>query len=90
MTTYNIVAAAEAIVENEIELVRAIYEARQLQVKEASRIVCRCPSCRREIERALDWTAAVGEIAAAGEQPALAPHVVAHRVRVFPSDPSVI
>lgn len=89
MTAYNIIAEAEGIVQNEIEFVTAIYETRQLQVKEASRIVCRCPRCRREIERALEWSAAMGRLTASTE-PARAPRVPARRVRMFPTDQSVV
>jgi hypothetical protein len=55
MAKYKVLEQAAGLVDAQLELLQLLHEGRKLQVAERSRLVCRCPACRRENERALAW-----------------------------------
>jgi hypothetical protein len=57
MAKYNVLNQASALVDDKLELLRMLAEDKKLLMDERSRVVCRCPACRYENERALAWLA---------------------------------
>jgi hypothetical protein len=55
MAKYNVLEQAATLVGDKLELARMLAEDKKLLMDERSRIVCRCPACRYENERALAW-----------------------------------
>ena len=55
MKKYDILKEASALVEDELELLHALYLAKQTMADGSSRLVCRCGSCRSHRRITLDW-----------------------------------
>jgi hypothetical protein len=55
MKKYDIVAEATALVDDQLELLRALYLAKQTMADGKSRLVCRCGSCRSHRQITLGW-----------------------------------
>jgi hypothetical protein len=73
MKKYDIVKEAATLVENQLELLQALYLAKQTLDVGRSRRVCRCGSCKSHRAITLDWLATLlgqEQAAQAGEAPA--------------------
>jgi hypothetical protein len=59
MKKYDIVKEATKLVENQLALLQALYEAKRTLEDGRSRRVCRCGSCRRHRAITLTWVASL-------------------------------
>jgi hypothetical protein len=57
MAKYDVLKEASALVADKLELLLMLADDKKLLMDERSRVVCRCPACRYENERALAWLA---------------------------------
>jgi hypothetical protein len=55
METYDIINEAAALVDNQLELLQALYLAKQTLADGSSRRVCRCGSCKSHRSITLAW-----------------------------------
>jgi hypothetical protein len=57
--SHNVVKEASRLVRDQLELMRALYEAKKTLDDGRSHLVCRCWSCRTQRTTTLDWVNAL-------------------------------
>ena len=56
---FNVIDAATDVVESQLGLLEALYDANKYRMDESSRLMCRCPSCRGDHAAMAGWLWAI-------------------------------
>lgn len=66
---YDIISEATKVVDNQLALLEALYEAKDTQAKARSKLVCRCPACQAYRQSTLAWIETMRSSQPETEQP---------------------